>query len=165
MSTNDHHRVTCATCLREERWGPEGSEVLTTGGRRKPTEPSAIAAWRLLRAHIEGRGGPIVGACPGCGQPLVGEMGMTPAVWTVEVPGGPYQIGATVQGPEGAVDVVAAEAAILAAHKPPAQVGKTLFSGMLLTSMLFPLLLWALAFTTFFSFLYLLYSGGTTVPS
>jgi len=90
---------------------------------------------------------------------------MPPAVWPIELPEGALQIDTEIRGPDGPVPLADAHARILKAHKPPLEPGQAMFSGMLLTTMTVPVLLWMAAATTFFSFLYLLYSGGTTVPN
>lgn len=80
--------------------------------RQPEGHPSWVAFLVWLRSR-RGELGPVVGACPACTMPLVGESGRLPpdAPWTLETPRGPLRIGAEeLVGPSGPMDAEQAEA-------------------------------------------------------
>ena len=140
--------------------------VEVNGGQRKPAEAPELAAWRLLHDAITGAGHTVVGVCDGCRQPLLSDQpGIAAIVWTIQTPRGPLQIDNAVRSPDGPMATEEADVLIQATYAERVQPGQAVFSGMLLTIMTLPLLLWLGAGFTFFSFLYLLYRGGMSVPN
>lgn len=131
--------------------------MLAEGGSRRPTVHPELAAWRIVAASLDGAEGVVVGACPACGQPLVGAAGAERAPWTIHLPkGDPITVAA--DGTLAATTREQADLTIRAAY-PTGFVlsdlapGLALFQGSLLTLMLAPVLLWVLAVLSVFVFL------------
>lgn len=109
--------VRCRCCHREERWGP-AVEILQAGGARRPVEP-ALDAWRTLRAAREGKTGPVVASCSGCGQPMIASDARVPALasWTIHARAGDLRVSdGAIDGPAGVLDVDAAERWLVAQY-------------------------------------------------
>jgi len=144
--------VHCPSCYRRERWEDGTQIVESAGGSRKPTVPPELAAWRTVFAAHRGQTPPVVCACAGCEQPMIGEG--TPISWTIHTPQGDLHIDGGFTGPDGPMSE--ADAAFWAEETlrivQPLQLGKRLFEAILLTAILTPVLsLWVFAFICFFN--------------
>lgn len=130
--------------------------MVVPGGQRRPAEHPALAAWRVLRESRAGTSGPVVQACPGCGQPMVSDLpGAKPLQrWVLEVGGEQLEVGEQIRGPQGAI----ADEAVqdwLVARLPPAErnpAGAVAFAGLTTLGALVVFAMWVAAalFVTWF---------------
>ena len=105
------HEVRCICCHRVERWNDGTVTVWTEGGTRRPAGAPVVAAWNTLKRSLQHEIGPVVGKCDACGQPLIGESGMTWFDWTLELTDEPVVVTA-----QGVSDEEALESALKAAY-------------------------------------------------
>ncbi len=153
--------VRCATCLRAERWTGADRAVEVAGGRRRPAEHPELAAWRVLRGALEGRTGPVVAACAGCGQPMVaGGSGPAAIRWTLALPDGEVVVGdgLALDGAPATPDEV--EARLVAAYGERVEPARAAFSAVALTAMAVPFALWGVALFVVLWFLYNVLRGN-----
>ena len=162
--------VRCASCHRVERWQGSEREVLIPGGSRRPARGPEWAAFSAYAAWRRGEGGPLVGTCDACGQPLVLQRGeAAPCPFTVAHPDGDL-----VLGPEavrcGDTDVALddAEARIERAFPPFSQWtrGDVVANGFLtgvLPLLVLPMILWVSAVSVVVVFYSHWASGGGSV--
>ena len=140
--------VRCLSCHRIERHTNGVVTVEQRGGARRPAE-SAREAWDVVRRSVVGALGPIAGACPACGQPLVAD--------DITAPRHRYAIAigdatlvmnedATLTGPAGILTVDEGDA-LLDAGAPRVRPAPLLgvFQGALLAAMIVPFVVWVLA--------------------
>lgn len=144
----------CPSCHREERVRDGVREVVTEGGRRRPSGSPQAAALETLLASMRGALPPVVGACPACGQPLVGEEPR--AAYTIPVDGGAVTLGGDgeLTGPSGPLGAEAARDLVRRAWPEEATpLAERAFAGIVLLLMLVPAAIGA--FMVWFVFLYL----------
>jgi hypothetical protein len=153
ISTVGISTVRCASCHRVERWQGDLREVRSVGGARRALDPERRALKTVLAA-IQGETGPVVAACPACGQPmLASDRGLTPIGWSFVLPedAGTVRIepDGTALGPDGPTSLSAASAAVRAAWRAAPdpidelRTGLTLvFQVMVLLLMLAPIAVW-----------------------
>ena len=146
--------VTCPCCLRREERTARGTTVIQAGARR-PADP-AREAWSVVSRSLAGELGPVVGPCPTCGQPLVGEAGADPGAVEIALGEITLAVGAdgTLRGPAGVLTVAEADALVEAAaphHTKPRLL--ELFQVSLLSFLVVPLVMWTLAIMVVVAFL------------
>lgn len=125
------------------------------GGSRRVEAPERAAVATLVESAA-GRVGPVVGPCPRCGQPMVGDAGAAAV---------PSAVGDVVLGADGVLRVAGEvasgdEAIRWAAARYPAEVeaggGRLLriVQVMMVLAMVTPLLVWVFSVTFVSLFLY-----------
>lgn len=147
--------VRCPTCHRRETWSGPDDTVQQPGGSRRPSEHPEIVAWKILKRSRAGELGPMVGPCPVCGLPMVGDPGApTPSLaWTLNLPDGPVRV--EHDALHGAPDEAALEARLEKAYgwKLEIKPGAFLFQTFVISASAIPIFLlwvWACVFTFYF---------------
>lgn len=141
-------------------------EVRKPGGQRRPDPPAERVAWRVLLRSRRGEIGPVVGACEGCGQPMVADdRSATHGLWRIRIPDGDVVVAEQIRGPSGEVwsDDEAHQRIEAALHEPIRPIER-LFEGALLTTMAVPILLWMSAVVMVFWFLLNVWKPPGTFP-
>ncbi len=161
--------IRCRVCYRTEKWAEGSREVVVEGGGRKPAGHPSLVAWRTVRDALSGETGPVVGACAACGQPMVAEGQEAAWVdWPLETPDGTLMIrdgvlpaGSDIATLDARMEEAWAERLRLADIKP----GQAMFTGGLMTLLMVPVAVWALAVCVVTGFLYMvLMDPSATIP-
>jgi hypothetical protein len=132
--------------------------VVAAGGQRRPPGAPQRAAWETLAASLRGELPPVVGVCPACGQPMVGEGPR--GSYTIPVEGGAVELRAdgTVHGPGGPVEPEAAGELVRRSWPDPRPpLAERAFGALVLALMLIPALI--AAWMMWFVFFYLSHLG------
>jgi hypothetical protein len=138
-------QVSCPCCFRRESWSvttPRTIQVHTKGGQRPPSPEHPLAVLEILLDTREHPGQHIVGRCPACDSPLISTEEGIPALdgWTLSTPAGDFEIGDQILGPDGSLS----EEEILGQFQHQYRrrwsinIGQSLFTTMLLSSMVVP---------------------------
>jgi hypothetical protein len=110
--------VRCPSCHREERVRDGAREVVIEGGQRRPDGSPQQAALETLLASVRGELPPVVGACPACGQPMVGDEPR--AAYAIPVEGGAVTLAdGELVGPSGPIGPEAARDLVRRAWPEP----------------------------------------------
>lgn len=161
----------CPTCFRRERWLANGEHLVEQeGGRRRAPEPAWLATWEALRAWREG-GPAVVGTCAACGQPLVSDSPGAPALagWRLHTPGGELVLGEWITGPDGPLELAAADAFVRAqarvglARRAARELPTLPFLAIVLVGVALIAAMWASGASFFFTFIWQgMQTGGFT---
>ena len=145
--------VHCPSCHRRERWDNGQREVESPGGARVPAGHPELAAWRTLRAALQGESAPVVGRCPACDQPMIGEATAVP--WTIHTPEGDLVVDGVLTGPKGKMTVDEANFWVEEQLRERIEVkpGLWLFQASVMSTMLVPIGLWVFALVCFLTFI------------
>jgi len=163
-------RVRCASCHRVERWSDGAVHVELPGGSRQPAQGPEATAFAAYAAWKRSEAGPLVGACDGCGQPLVLTEGTAePVEWVVGHPDGDLLLTpGGVRCGDTDVPLDDAELRVRAAYPAWSQWSRSdvVANGFLtgvLPFLLLPLVLWASAVSVVVVFYSHWASGGGSV--
>lgn len=138
--------------MRLETHTDGATTVVAPGGHRRPAEPEGIASWRIVRAAIEG-GPAVIGPCPACGLPMIGDPGPS-ATWTIALPDGVITIAdGLITGPSGPLSLDEAEQAIESALEDTKSLGKTAYQTAMFSWIIVWFMVWLMALSCFSLFL------------
>lgn len=128
---------------------------------RRPEHAPERAAWEILLAVHRGALGPVVAACPACGQPMCAETDSLPTLeWVLQTPEGPLAVHRHgLRGPQGPIDWAEAERLVNKHFPEPSNlkdwVGpRALWSVGMVSTMLVPVLLFVAAGAAIAMFLF-----------
>ena len=149
MSNNTADDLTvvhCPHCFRRESWSttaPRTIQVHTEGGQRRVTQEHPLLILEILLSVLEHPQQHIVGRCPACDSPLISTSASLPTLptWTLSLPDGDYDIGAQLTGPNGTLTKDEILNLFTQHYRKKwwsIQVGQSLFTTFLISSMAVP---------------------------